>query len=114
MSLVRAEIARTKERSTLTATGGHTKQSAAHVPDQDDVVSAPGCGCATRQRANDLRGSTRRWDATQPDGQPRRMLDTSRARELFGFEAQTSFEDGLKETIAWYETHRPAEALYKA
>jgi GDP-L-fucose synthase len=53
-----------------------------------------------------------RWDATQPDGQPRRMLDTSRASELFGFEAQTSFEDGLKETIAWYETHRVAEALY--
>ena len=37
-----------------------------------------------------------RWDASQPDGQPRRMLDTSRARDLFGFEAQTSFEDGLK------------------
>ena len=55
-----------------------------------------------------------RWDASQPDGQPRRMLDTSRARELFGFEAQTSFEDGLKQTIAWYETHRPSEALYKA
>jgi GDP-L-fucose synthase len=56
---------------------------------------------------------TVRWDATQPDGQPRRMLDTSRARDLFGFEAQTSFEDGLKETIAWYETHRVSEALSK-
>jgi GDP-L-fucose synthase len=55
---------------------------------------------------------TVRWDATQPDGQPRRMLDTSRASDLFGFQAQTSFEDGLKETIAWYETHRVAEALY--
>jgi GDP-L-fucose synthase len=57
---------------------------------------------------------TVRWDAAQPDGQPRRMLETSRARELFGFAAQTSFEDGLKETIAWYETNRVPEALYKA
>jgi GDP-L-fucose synthase len=44
-----------------------------------------------------------RWDASKPDGQPRRALDTSRARELFGFEARTSFEDGLRRTIAWYE-----------
>ena len=42
------------------------------------------------------------------------MLDTSRARDLFGFEARTGFEDGLRETIAWYETHRLSEALYKA
>ena len=54
------------------------------------------------------------FDRTKPDGQPRRMLDTSRARDLFGFEAQTSFEDGLRQTIAWYETHRLSEALYKA
>jgi GDP-L-fucose synthase len=54
---------------------------------------------------------TVRWDASQPDGQPRRMLETSRARELFGFEAQTSFEDGLKQTIEWYETHRHSDAL---
>jgi GDP-L-fucose synthase len=47
-----------------------------------------------------------RWDATKPDGQPRRALDTSRARERFGFEAQTSFEDGLRRTIRWYEQQR--------
>ena len=46
-----------------------------------------------------------RWDPTQPDGQPRRALDTSRARELFGFEAQTSFRDGLWRT---FETYRLA------
>ena len=45
-----------------------------------------------------------RWDATKPDGQPRRALDTSRARELFGFVARTGFEDGLRRTIEWYET----------
>jgi GDP-L-fucose synthase len=45
------------------------------------------------------------WDATRPDGQPRRGLDTSRARDAFGFEATTDFEQGLRNTIAWYETH---------
>jgi GDP-L-fucose synthase len=42
------------------------------------------------------------WDATKPDGQPRRMLDVSRAREFFGFEASTDFERGLRRTIEWY------------
>jgi GDP-L-fucose synthase len=43
-----------------------------------------------------------RWDATKPDGQPRRSLDTSRAERLFGFRATTSFETGLRRTIEWY------------
>lgn len=43
-----------------------------------------------------------RWDATKPDGQPRRTLDTSRAEKEFGFRAKTSFEEGLKKTIEWY------------
>ncbi len=43
-----------------------------------------------------------RWDATKPDGQPRRCLDVSRAREEFGFVARTSFEEGLDRTIAYY------------
>ena len=47
-----------------------------------------------------------RWDSTKPDGQPRRALDTSRARERFGFAAGTSFEEGLKHTIEWYEASR--------
>jgi GDP-L-fucose synthase len=45
------------------------------------------------------------WDASKPDGQPRRALDTSRARERFGFVAETSFEDGLRSTVDWYEQH---------
>jgi GDP-L-fucose synthase len=49
----------------------------------------------------DFRGEIR-WDASQPDGQPRRMLDTSRATELFGFEATTGFEQGLRATIEWF------------
>lgn len=43
------------------------------------------------------------WDATKPDGQPRRMLDTTRARERFGFVAATALEDGLSGTIQWFE-----------
>ena len=46
-----------------------------------------------------------RWDATKPDGQPRRQLDTSRARERFGFAAGTDFRTGLRETIDWYRAH---------
>jgi GDP-L-fucose synthase len=47
-----------------------------------------------------------RWDTTKPDGQPRRCVDPSRAKELFGFEARTDFADGLRDTIAWYRSHR--------
>lgn len=45
------------------------------------------------------------WDTTKPNGQPRRCLDTTRAKERFGFVAGTSFEDGLKKTIDWYLSH---------
>lgn len=46
------------------------------------------------------------WDPSKPDGQPRRCLDTSRAREKFGFTARTDFDSGLKQTIDWYRAHR--------
>jgi len=42
------------------------------------------------------------WDHTKPDGQPRRMLDTSRAFQEFGFKAKTQFREGMKKTIEWY------------
>lgn len=42
------------------------------------------------------------WDSSRPDGQPRRMLDTSKAEREFGFRAKTPFEEGLKKTIEWY------------
>jgi GDP-L-fucose synthase len=45
-----------------------------------------------------------RWQSEKPDGQPRRQLDTTRAFEKFGFRAQTSLEEGLRQTIDWYET----------
>ncbi len=46
------------------------------------------------------------WDASQPNGQPRRSLDTSRAEKYFGFKAQVPFEEGLRQTIAWYRESR--------
>ena len=52
-----------------------------------------------------------RWDPTKPDGQPRRCLDTNRAREAFGFVATTDFQAGLHETIQWYESHRSTSPL---
>jgi len=47
-----------------------------------------------------------RWDTSKPNGQPRRKLDTTRAREYFDFTAKTDFEEGLRRTIAWYQEHR--------
>ncbi|USR92725.1 GDP-L-fucose synthase [Phormidium yuhuli AB48] len=48
------------------------------------------------------------WETDKPNGQPRRCLDTQRAKERFGFVAQTSFRDGLRQTIAWYREHGEA------
>ncbi len=49
------------------------------------------------------------WDVSRPNGQPRRALDTSRATQAFGFTAGTSFEDGLRRTIEWYQEVRAGE-----
>jgi GDP-L-fucose synthase len=46
------------------------------------------------------------WDTSKPNGQPRRRLDVSRARERFGFVSQTPFEKGLKQTVTYYEENR--------
>jgi GDP-L-fucose synthase len=46
------------------------------------------------------------WDTSKPNGQPRRALDTSKAKEFFGFTAEMSFEDGLRNTVNWYIEHR--------
>jgi len=56
----------------------------------------------------DLAGfkGTFKWDASKPDGQPRRALDTSKAERFFGFRAQIPLEDGIRETIEWYRKRR--------
>lgn len=46
------------------------------------------------------------WDASQPDGQPRRLFDSSRAEREFGFKARTNFQEGLRRTIEWYKEQR--------
>ena len=46
------------------------------------------------------------WDTTKPNGQPRRCLDVSRARELFGFQAKYHLCDGIPKTVAWFKIHR--------
>jgi GDP-L-fucose synthase len=51
-----------------------------------------------------------RWDASMPNGQPRRSLDASRAKELFGFEARTPLREGLERTIAWYRAQAHVHA----
>jgi GDP-L-fucose synthase len=45
------------------------------------------------------------WDSSRPDGQPRRCVDTSTARQAFGFEAQISLREGLSKTVQWYQEH---------
>jgi GDP-L-fucose synthase len=46
------------------------------------------------------------WDTSKPDGQPRRMLDITKAFREFGFKSKTSFEEGLKKTIEWYKVNK--------
>ncbi|MDR3574601.1 MAG: GDP-L-fucose synthase [Anaerolineaceae bacterium] len=50
------------------------------------------------------------WDTSKPNGQPRRGLDTSRAEQYFGFKARTPFEEGLRQTIAWYRENSSTQS----
>lgn len=54
-----------------------------------------------------------RWDGSKPDGQPRRRLDVSKAKKCFGFEAKTSFDEGLKATVDWYVANRKKLSMSK-
>ncbi len=49
------------------------------------------------------------WDTSKPNGQPRRMLDVSRAKAYFGWQANTPFEEGLKRTVEWFLANRPTD-----
>ena len=49
------------------------------------------------------------WDASKPNGQPRRKLDVSKSRALFGWSATTAMAEGLRQTVAWFEANRPGE-----
>jgi GDP-L-fucose synthase len=85
------------------------------LPDSEPVNLGAGREISIRDLATqiaELSGFRGRleWDATKPDGQPRRRLDTSRAERLLGWRARTPFEEGLKRTIAWYREQRLAPA----
>jgi GDP-L-fucose synthase len=77
-------------------------------------------GTGVETRIKDLAGTIHKlsgfegeivWDTSMPDGQPTRYLDVSRARELFGFEAETPLEEGLRRTIeSFREQQAPAAA----
>jgi GDP-L-fucose synthase len=82
--------------------------AAQHYDESDPVNVGAGFEIRIRDLADliaNLCGYTGslRWDTSRPNGQPRRMLDTTLARERFGFAAKTSFEEGLARTIAWYK-----------
>jgi GDP-L-fucose synthase len=91
---------------------------AAERYDEGDPVNlGAGFEISMRDLANEIKTAVGyageiEWDTSKPNGQPRRMLDVSRARERFGFSAQTAFHEGLRKTIAWYREHR-AEILQK-
>lgn len=82
--------------------------AAEHYQDPDPINIGSGQEITIRALAElicDLGGfkGELRWNQAKPDGQPRRCLDTSRARRAFGFQVQTRLRDGLIETLAWYE-----------
>ncbi len=88
--------------------------AAANYDDSEPVNLGAGFEISIRELAEmiaDLCGftGTLEWDASKPDGQPRRCLDTTRARQ-FGFSARTGFADGLRATIDWYRLHQPASS----
>lgn len=85
--------------------------AAEHYNDSEPVNVGSGCEISIAdlvQLISRLTGYSGkiRWDIQKPDGQPRRRLDTHRAEALFGFKAAMPLEEGLSQTIAWYEAHR--------
>ena len=116
------------DRVTLWGTGSATREflyvedaakgirlAAERYDSPEPVNLGAGFEISIRELASLIKEMTRfdgaiEWDASRPDGQPRRMLDTSRAREQFGFEARTEFREGLKRTIQWFEEHRTERA----
>lgn len=88
--------------------------AAEHYESSDPVNLGNGREIAISELADKIRrlcgyAGKIHWDTSKPNGQPRRCLDTRRARERFGFIAQTPFEAGLKYTIEWYLEHVGAQ-----
>jgi GDP-L-fucose synthase len=86
-------------------------QAAQYYDDADPVNIGAGFEISMRELARLIAAKvgytgTTVWDTSRPNGQPRRMLDVSRAKERFGFQAEVSFDDGLARTIRWYREHQ--------
>jgi GDP-L-fucose synthase len=87
--------------------------AAERYDDPDPVNLGAGFEITMRELADKVARATGfggeiRWDASRPNGQPRRMLDVSRARERFGFSASTSLDEGLARTLTWWRENREA------
>jgi GDP-L-fucose synthase len=86
--------------------------AAEHYDSSEPVNIGAGFEISIRELAHtiaeltDFRGELV-WDTSKPDGQPRRRLDTMRAKEAFGFVAEIPFKDGLRQTIEWYRANCP-------
>jgi GDP-L-fucose synthase len=86
--------------------------AAAHYDNPEPVNLGTGREITIRTLATIISGAVGfqgelAWDDTKPDGQPRRAVDSQLAKEHFGFDARTSFEDGLRTTVDWYLRERP-------
>jgi GDP-L-fucose synthase len=90
-------------------------QAALHYDDASPVNIGSGSEISMRELAQRIagkigyRGSVA-WDTSRPNGQPRRLLDVSRAKQQFGFEARVSLDEGLDRTIDWYRAQRALPA----
>ncbi len=87
--------------------------AAAHYDSPEPVNLGSGFEISIKDLAETIAGLVGfegeiRWDTSKPNGQPRRRLDVSRAEREFGFRATTRFEDGLRETVAWYQAQQVA------
>ena len=86
-------------------------QATIHYDDQEPVNVGSGMEITIKDLTNliinlcDYKGKIK-WDKSKPDGQPRRCLNTKKAKKEFGWSAKTKFEDGLEKTIAWYKENK--------
>ncbi len=86
-------------------------EAAKHYDDPDPVNLGAGFEITMRDLAARIAGKIGfagaiRWDTSKPNGQPRRSLDVTRAKDRFGFEAKVPFDEGLDETIRWYRANQ--------
>jgi len=90
-------------------------QATLHYYKQDPINLGTGSEVQIRDLVEEIRtlvgySGEVSWQRSQPDGQPRRRLDVSKAEQEFGFHARTALDVGLKKTLSWYQEARKSEA----